>query len=235
MPCRKARRSTLRERLQSSRARDLAKGLEPKSEGALGRGDPCLSRDAVRESILVGVERTTRNFARVALDIDDETPEAVRDAPDRGKTTPTRARINRIDRSTHGDVNRRPTWFGLRKENAHRNRTTRRLPVPPRDGHGRSHASDVVSFEVSRGNTCSFINKGRLHDDGSSCWHARATWSRRGRDGWSRDRSTPEGSVVKGCAVEARSGHTQRALDPRTRKRSGAIRRRRPVHAHDMV
>jgi len=51
-------------RLQSSRARDLAKGLEPQSEGVFGRVDPYLSRGAVREPVLVKLERTPEIFQR---------------------------------------------------------------------------------------------------------------------------------------------------------------------------
>jgi len=57
-----------------------------------------------------------------------------------GKTTPGSA-PSRIDRSTHGDVNRRPTWLELRKVLGFRNRTTRRLPVHPEMGIRWSYAS----------------------------------------------------------------------------------------------
>jgi hypothetical protein len=77
--CRKAF-SRWKQRLQSSRARDLAKGLEPKSEGVFGRVDPPLSRAVVREPVLVKLERPPKFFSAGAHGSDDEAPEAVCDA-----------------------------------------------------------------------------------------------------------------------------------------------------------
>jgi hypothetical protein len=83
------------------------------SEGVLGRGDPWLSRDRVRESVLVGCERALENCARAARSR-RQAPEAERDGH-RGEDNAPRSPPSRIDRSTHGDVNRRPTWLERRK------------------------------------------------------------------------------------------------------------------------
>jgi hypothetical protein len=52
----------------------------------------------------------------------------------------------------------------------------------------------------------------------------------RGRDVRSRDRSPPEGSVVRG-AQSGRAAVTRRSTGSRARERSGTARRRRSVHA----
>jgi hypothetical protein len=71
-------------------------------------------------------------------------------------------------------VNRRPTWFDRRRLHPWQrsffgNRTTRRLPVPPRDGHD----------SVVRICRCLALEHRQLHDDGSSHGVARAVWSPR--------------------------------------------------------
>lgn len=103
-------------RLQSSRARDLAKGLEPKSEDVLGRGSPISFTRGEGEPILVEVERTLEiDIARGALGVDDGTSEAVCDARKtigwEDNAHPRAETKSHIDRSTHGAVKRRPTWL----------------------------------------------------------------------------------------------------------------------------
>lgn len=108
--CRKAL-SRWKQRLQSSRARDLAKGLEPKSEGVSDRVDPHLSRGEVREPVLVDLERPpeiSKRGGRAGSMTRRQRRCVTRDRS--GRKRPT-TRSSQIDRSTHGAVKRRPTWL----------------------------------------------------------------------------------------------------------------------------
>jgi len=138
---------------------------------------------------------------------------------------------SRIDRSTHGDVNRRPTWLERRKANkASGTARHARLPVHQRDGHtlvvrisspALLNETQQVATPTVDGRTTMAPHANALH-----ALHG----PERGRDVRSRDRSPPEGSVVRG-AQSGRAAVTRRSTDSRARERSGTARRRRSVHA----
>jgi hypothetical protein len=111
-PRRKSRCSRLKLRLQSSRTRDLSKGLESKSKDVPGRGSPVAFTSGEGETILVEVERTSRNFCAGGArsrrrDVRGGVRRATRSV---GRQRPPTRRTH-IDRSTHGAVKRRPTWL----------------------------------------------------------------------------------------------------------------------------
>jgi hypothetical protein len=111
---RKVRAHENEERLQSSETRGLSKGLEP-PERRCPRPRRPLTFTSPGARVGLGRLRTRAlEIARGPLEADDRHQRryATRTV---GKTTPRDASIA-IDRSTHGDVNRRPTWFEHRKK-----------------------------------------------------------------------------------------------------------------------
>jgi hypothetical protein len=95
---RKAEPHESEERLQSSEREASPRVSSLQSEGVLGRGDPCLSRGMVRESVLVGCDESPRNSARAARSR-RQAPEAVRDA--------RRREQNARQRPAHGSTEAR--------------------------------------------------------------------------------------------------------------------------------
>jgi hypothetical protein len=138
---------------------------------------------------------------------------------------------SRIDRSTHGDVNRRPTWFEHRKkalvlQEPH----DTRLPVLREMGTRWSYASH---------RRLSWMRHSRWQHRESPAgrrWllmQSRCTRCMVPSGDVTFDREivrSPEGSVVRG-AQSGRAAVTRRSTDSRARERSGTTRRRRLVHA----
>jgi hypothetical protein len=195
--------------LQSSETRGLSKGLEP-PERRCPRPRRPLTFTSPGARVGLGRLRTRAlEIARGPLEADDRHQRryATRTV---GKTTPRDASIA-IDRSTHGDVNRRPTWFEHRKkalvlQEPH----DTRLPVHQRDGHtlvvrisSPALLDETLEVAILRvaGRTTMAPHANALH-----ALHG----PERGRDVRSRDRSFTGGKRRSGCAVRARCGHTQK-------------------------
>jgi hypothetical protein len=218
------------ERLQSSETRGLSKGLEPPERRCPRPRRPV---PFTRYGARVGLGRLRMNaleIARGPLEADDRRQRryVTRTV---GKTTPRDASIT--DRPKHARRRESPSdLVRCRKAKGFRNRTTRRLPVHHRDGHTlvvriSSPALLDETLEVATprvaGRTTMAPHANALH-----ALHG----PERGRDVRSRDRSPPEGSVVRG-AQSGQNAVTRKRPDSRARERFGTTRRRRSVRAYE--
>lgn len=162
----------------------------------------------MHDSVLVTAVRTLE-IARGSYGRDDGASEVERPARPPGKKRPSSERTHPPKharrRESPSDLAHRSRKRSLLQEKMRfRNRTTRRLPVPPRDGH-----TSVVRI-------CSLLALERVAPRRWLLMRAlHASHGPAGRERRSRGRSPLEGSVVQGCA--------------RARKRSRTIRRRRPL------